>query len=300
MLAVAARKRPPGFFVTVVADARTTAAFRGERYEFSSTADTWAQIARLAFVSDAFAGQVAYRARVALRRRRVPVLPRLLQRLAIAMAAIYIGDEAVVQPGLYVVHGQVVVDGPVRHRARRCALAGGDDRRACRWAPRPDRKRGEPRHRRLRARLADGRRREPGSAPPRSSPRTSLRAARPSASGRLSPLTLAPMRNLLRRHGAAEAAGTRPADRRPGPRGPPRPARRAHGRQPRERSLEREREILRARHRLGAALVVEDRPAPEDPVREFGAARATTASRSLPAARSTAPLCAAAFSSTAT
>ena len=35
-------------------------------------------------------------------------------------------------------------------------------------------------------------------------------------------------------------------------------------------SLEREREILALRHRLGAALVREDRPAPEDPIREFG------------------------------
>jgi hypothetical protein len=36
-----------------------------------------------------------------------------------------------------------------------------------------------------------------------------------------------------------------------------------------ERSLERERELLRLRHRLGAAVVREDRPAPADDVRDF-------------------------------
>jgi len=111
---VSARARHPGFGVSVVADARITAALRGERHEFGSRLDAIGQILRLAAVSDAFAGQIFYRAKAALQRRRVPLLPRLMQRLAIATAAIYIGDDVVVQPGMYVVHGQVVIDGPVR------------------------------------------------------------------------------------------------------------------------------------------------------------------------------------------
>lgn len=77
------------------------------------------------------------------------------------------------------------------------------------------------------------------------------------------------MRNLLRRHGnAAEQTGQGTGDPTP-------EALRARldelvSANRRERSLEREREILRVRHRLGAALVTEDRPSPEDPVREFG------------------------------
>jgi len=114
MPCVAARASHPGFAAGVLADAGVTAAFRGERHEFHSRLDALLQILRLAATSDAFAGQIAYRAKAALQRRRVPVLPRLMQRLAIASAGIYIGDEAVVQPGLYVVHGQVVIDGPVR------------------------------------------------------------------------------------------------------------------------------------------------------------------------------------------
>jgi serine O-acetyltransferase len=111
---VSARARHPGFGASVIADASVTAAFRGERHEFTSRLDAIAQSLRLAFVTDAFAGQIAYRAKAALQRRRVPLLPRLMQRIAITSAAIYIGDEAVVRPGMYVVHGQVVIDGPVR------------------------------------------------------------------------------------------------------------------------------------------------------------------------------------------
>ena len=105
--------RHPRFRTALLADARCTAVFRGERHEFDSQIDAALQIIRLALVSDAFLGQALYRAKASLQRRRVPVLPRVLHRLAIAVAGIYIGDQALVHPGIYVVHGQVVVEGPV-------------------------------------------------------------------------------------------------------------------------------------------------------------------------------------------
>lgn len=105
------RKRHPRFRTAVLADARVTAAFRGERHSFRSRLDASAQIARLAWQSDGFLGQVCYRAKASLQRARVPVLPRIFQRLAIATAGIYIGDPVLVHPGVYVVHGQVVIDG---------------------------------------------------------------------------------------------------------------------------------------------------------------------------------------------
>ena len=43
----------------------------------------------------------------------MPVLPRLAHRLAMAIAQVSIGDPVVVHPGVYIVHGQVVVDGLV-------------------------------------------------------------------------------------------------------------------------------------------------------------------------------------------
>jgi serine O-acetyltransferase len=39
------------------------------------------------------------------------VLPALAHRLAIIIGQVYIGDPVVVQPGLYILHGQVVIDG---------------------------------------------------------------------------------------------------------------------------------------------------------------------------------------------
>jgi serine O-acetyltransferase len=43
----------------------------------------------------------------------VPVLPRVAHRLAMGLAQISIGDPVVVEPGVYIIHGQVVADGLV-------------------------------------------------------------------------------------------------------------------------------------------------------------------------------------------
>jgi serine O-acetyltransferase len=107
------RDRHPGLREAVLADARATAAYRGERAEFRSPLDAALQLARLAWVSDAFAAQALYRAKAALQARGVPVLPQLAHRLAMVLAQVSIGDPVVVGPGLYLVHGQVVIDGIV-------------------------------------------------------------------------------------------------------------------------------------------------------------------------------------------
>ena len=41
------------------------------------------------------------------------MLPRLAHRLAMAIAQISIGDPVVMHPGVYIIHGQVVIDGLV-------------------------------------------------------------------------------------------------------------------------------------------------------------------------------------------
>jgi serine O-acetyltransferase len=43
----------------------------------------------------------------------VPVVPRLAHRLAMMIAQVCIGDPVVIEPGLYLAHGQVVIDGIV-------------------------------------------------------------------------------------------------------------------------------------------------------------------------------------------
>lgn len=105
------RSRQPGFREAVSADARITARQRGERCEFRSGFDTLVHAVRLCWVSDAFLAHVLYRLRTTLSRRRIPVLPRILHRLSMMLSQIAIGDPVLMHPGVYLIHGQVVLDG---------------------------------------------------------------------------------------------------------------------------------------------------------------------------------------------
>jgi serine O-acetyltransferase len=109
----ALHERHPGLRKAIVADARVSAQHRGERHEFRSGWDALTQVLRLCWTSDAFLGQVLYRVKARAQARGIPVLPRLAHRLAMVLAQISIGDPVVVQPGVYIVHGQVVIDGLV-------------------------------------------------------------------------------------------------------------------------------------------------------------------------------------------
>jgi serine O-acetyltransferase len=107
------RSQHPPFVRAVLEDAKVTASYRAERHEFRSTLDAALQSLRLMWVSDAFFAQVLYRAKARLQALGVPILPRVAHRLAMALAQVCIGDPVVIQPGLYVAHGQIVVDGIV-------------------------------------------------------------------------------------------------------------------------------------------------------------------------------------------
>ena len=107
------RARHPRFREAVMADAQITARYRGERHEFRSPLDAAVQLVRLAWTSDAFLAQVLYRAKARLQALGLPFVPRLLHRLAMAHSQVSIGDPVVMQPGIYIIHGQVVVDGLV-------------------------------------------------------------------------------------------------------------------------------------------------------------------------------------------
>ena len=105
--------RHPSLREALRADAEMTALHRGERHEFGTALDAAGQMLRLAWVSDAFAAQALYRVKAALQRRGVPVLPRLAHRLAMMLSQVSIGDPVLVHPGVYIVHGQIVIDGLV-------------------------------------------------------------------------------------------------------------------------------------------------------------------------------------------
>ena len=97
----------------VLADAHATLRFRMEPVPAGVAGTVW-QLLRLTLVADAFGAQVLYRLRVWLRQRGVPVLPWVLHRVCMVWAQVCIGDPVVIAPGLYLPHGQVVVDGMVR------------------------------------------------------------------------------------------------------------------------------------------------------------------------------------------
>jgi serine O-acetyltransferase len=107
------RARHPRLWLALKEDARVTAMHRGERHAFASRLDTVVQILRLAWVSDAFLAQVLYRCKARWQALGIPILPRLAHRLAILTAQVSIGDPVIMQPGVYVVHGQIVIDGLV-------------------------------------------------------------------------------------------------------------------------------------------------------------------------------------------
>ena len=109
------------FREAVFADARVTTAHRPSQFNGISTdgertltgARAWARVLRLAWKSDAFLAQILYRAKARLQSLGVPMLPMLAHRLAMAIAQVSIGDPVVVHPGIYLLHGQVVIDGLV-------------------------------------------------------------------------------------------------------------------------------------------------------------------------------------------
>lgn len=111
------RSHFPGFLAAVGADARMAIAHRGDRVRVGSHLQLAFQVVRLALVTDAFLALVCYRAKAACQARRIPFVPRLLHRVAISMGQIAIGDPVLVAPGVYLPHGQVVVDGLTRIEA---------------------------------------------------------------------------------------------------------------------------------------------------------------------------------------
>jgi serine O-acetyltransferase len=105
--------RYPPFTEALLADARLAAALRGERHQFRSRLDGLLQALRLMLQTDAFLALAAYRLKARLRALGIPVLPWIAHRIAITSGHISIADTAVVQPGVFIPNGQVVVNGLV-------------------------------------------------------------------------------------------------------------------------------------------------------------------------------------------
>jgi hypothetical protein len=106
------RSRHPGFLEAVVADARIAAVGLGDRRRFPSRVEALLLAVRLSLITDAFLALVLP-GQGRLQGAAHPCDPRFFHRLAVMIGQVAIGDPVVVQPGVYVPHGQVVVDGIV-------------------------------------------------------------------------------------------------------------------------------------------------------------------------------------------
>lgn len=114
---VEVRKRhagSPGFRAALAADVMATLRYRAEGRAHLSRTELIAETIRLSWVSDAFFAQVLYRGRASALRRGIPVIPRLCHFGSMAVSQVCIGDPVVIGGGLYLPHGQVVVDGLTR------------------------------------------------------------------------------------------------------------------------------------------------------------------------------------------
>ena len=105
------RRRHPPLGAAIAADLELALAQRGEEPLDGSRLDLVAAALRVAWQSDAFGALCCYRLKAACQRRRIPVVPRLAHHAAIRRAGLCIGDPVLVEPGVVLPHGQVVVDG---------------------------------------------------------------------------------------------------------------------------------------------------------------------------------------------
>lgn len=101
----------PSLREAVAADVKMTLMYRGEGRHHLSRTEIVAESLRLAWVSDAFLAQVLYRGRVTALRRGIPIVPRLCHVGAMTLSQVCIGDPVIIKAGLYIPHGQIVVDG---------------------------------------------------------------------------------------------------------------------------------------------------------------------------------------------
>jgi serine acetyltransferase len=104
--------RQPGFVQAVAADTRFIAPRWGRSLGPNPT--RWAialETLRLAWQSEAYLAQIAYRLRAPLRRRSVPILPRLLHQFSIIWAQVLITDTVVIKPGVSIPRGLVMIGG---------------------------------------------------------------------------------------------------------------------------------------------------------------------------------------------
>ena len=106
-----ALRRHPPFLTALVADTRFVSARWGRPIWDAPTPRVLVEAIRIAWQSDGFLAQVAWRLRARLLSLGVPMLPTLLHRFSMIWAQMSIGEAVVAQPGINIPHGQVTIGG---------------------------------------------------------------------------------------------------------------------------------------------------------------------------------------------
>ncbi len=104
----------PGFFVAVAKDARLFSVKRREQFQFTGRAQKWIRVLRFLWGADEFLSLVPYRLRTSLWDAGIPILPRLLHYASSFLYGVRIDDHVVIEAGIYLPHGQVVISGITR------------------------------------------------------------------------------------------------------------------------------------------------------------------------------------------
>lgn len=97
----------------ILEDARVFAAYRMVPMKDASLKTRVLTALRLCWETDAFLSLACYRVRVRLKQVGVPILPRLLHHVSMAWGQVCIGDYVLIEPGIYIAHGSIVIDGLV-------------------------------------------------------------------------------------------------------------------------------------------------------------------------------------------
>ncbi|MEM7527213.1 MAG: DapH/DapD/GlmU-related protein [Pseudomonadota bacterium] len=106
-------RQAPSFVKAILADARVAAGgLMLPKRKRSRLAEIGLAL-RVAWEADAYFAMVLVRLAILLRAVGIPVLPMVLRKLAMIIAQVNIGAPVMLGPGVFLAHGQVVIDGLV-------------------------------------------------------------------------------------------------------------------------------------------------------------------------------------------
>lgn len=104
----------PSLRRAVPADARAVAHSMGAPVAETGRLATFWLILRMIWQADGFLPLLLWRVGTWFRARSVPFVPMICRRLAIMIGQVHIGAPVILEPGIVLPHGQVVIDGLVQ------------------------------------------------------------------------------------------------------------------------------------------------------------------------------------------